>query len=136
VSIENISFKDEDFAIVLRSDYKVQESTFFTSPQNSMQLGVIKHEAGYLEKPHIHKKPASLPDIQQVLFITKGKVQVDFFDDKARILGSVVLKKGDTILLMSGGHAIRVIEDLECFTVKQGPYKSIEEDKMDLIKRD
>ena len=59
---------------------------------------------------------------------------IDFFDQKGNKLGETTLKEGDIILLMFGGHAIRVIEDLECFTVKQGPYAGMEDDKIELKK--
>lgn len=134
MGIEKMNFNGVDYAIVLRKDLHVEKTTFFTKPDNSMQLGIIKHKAGYVESPHIHKKPENLPSIQQVLFISKGMVTVDFFADDGKNFGTVTLTKGDTILLMSGGHAIRVVEDLECLTVKQGPYRSVEEDKIELIK--
>lgn len=136
MNIEKISFNGIDYAIVLRKDLHVEKSIFFTKPDNPMQLGIIKHQTGYIENPHIHKKPEVFPDIQQVLYITKGVVAVDFFDSDGKKTGETTLEQGDTILLMYGGHAIRVIEDLECLTVKQGPYAGIEEDKIDLIQRD
>jgi len=37
-------------------------------------------------------------------------------------LESRVLEAGDVILLIKGGHGFEVLEDLEMFEVKQGPY--------------
>jgi hypothetical protein len=136
MNIEKISFNGIDYAILLRKDLRVEKSIFFTEPDNPLQLGIIKHQAGYIENPHIHKKAEVFPNIQQVLYITKGIVAIDFFNNDGKKLGETILKEGDTILLMFGGHAIRVIEDLECLTVKQGPYAGIEEDKIDLIQGD
>jgi len=136
MDVERISFNGIDYAIVLKKGLLVEKSIFFTKPENPMQLGIIKHEAGYIENPHIHIKPKVFPDIQQVLYITKGVVTIDFFNDDGKKLKETTLEEGDTILLMFGGHAIRVIEDLECLTVKQGPYVGIEEDKIDLISGD
>ncbi|MFQ5866781.1 MAG: hypothetical protein ACE5IT_02155 [bacterium] len=111
----------------------MEKSIFFTKPDNSLQLGIIRHKAGYIENPHIHRKVKILPNIQQVLYINKGVVAIDFFDKGGKKLGKTTLKRGDTVLIMSGGHAIRVLENLECLTVKQGPYVGIEGDKIDLI---
>ena len=35
---------------------------------------------------------------------------------------SYVLEQGDVILLASGGHGFQVLEDLEMYEIKQGPY--------------
>ena len=135
MDIEKIRFNSTDYAIILRKSLRVERSTFFTKDDNSMQIGVIKHEAGYVERPHIHRKPNIYPDIQQVLYIQKGIVAIDFFDDKGIKVGEATLKEGDIILRMFGGHAIRVIEDLACFTVKQGPFAGDKEDKIELTGR-
>lgn len=132
MNIEKISFNGIDYAIVLRKGVQVEQSTFFTEDDNPMQLGIIKHPAGYIETPHIHRDVDVLPTIQQVLYITSGIVAVDFFDNYGEQVAQVTLYEGDTALIMFGGHAIRVIEDLECLTVKQGPYVGIEKDKIDL----
>jgi len=58
----------------------------------------------------------------EVLFVKKGRVRVDFFDDLQNYLESRILVLGDTILLMTGGHGFEVLEELEMIEVKQGPY--------------
>ena len=52
----------------------------------------------------------------------KGKLRVDFYDDYKDYIQSVVLQAGDTILLVSGGHGFKVLEEVEMIEVKQGPY--------------
>jgi len=37
---------------------------------------------------------------------------------------------GDAIVLVHGPHAIRVIEDMQCISVKQGPFMGTEQDKV------
>jgi len=59
---------------------------------------------------------------QEVLFIKKGKLRVDFYSREQGYLESRVLESGDVILLASAGHGFEVLEDLEMFEVKQGPY--------------
>jgi hypothetical protein len=41
-----------------------------------------------------------------------------------------VLKAGDAIVLIHGIHAIRVIEDMQAISVKQGPVLGDEKDKV------
>ena len=84
-------------------------------------------------QPHIHN-PVSreVRFTQEVLFIKKGRVRVDFYDTEEVYLESRVLEKGDVILLIQGGHGFEVLEDLEMIEVKQGPYVG-EQDKTRII---
>ena len=40
------------------------------------------------------------------------------------------MRAGDAIALIHGVHAIRVLKDMQCISVKQGPYLGEEEDKI------
>ncbi|MDD5449083.1 MAG: hypothetical protein PHO42_00595 [Candidatus Omnitrophica bacterium] len=128
--VDKITFNKLDYAIVIRKGFAAEKSDFFTGPQSPMQFGVIAHKAGYLEAPHTHQKINIKADIFQMLYIVKGKLAVDFFNSKGIKEGEVIVTKGDAVLLMNGGHAIRVLEDVECITAKQGPYAGIENDKI------
>jgi hypothetical protein len=59
---------------------------------------------------------------QEVLFIKRGKLRVDFYDDSQKYLESRILEEGDVILLATGGHGFEVLEEIEMIEVKQGPY--------------
>ena len=69
---------------------------------------------------------------QEVLFIKKGILRVDFYDEYEDYLESRNLLAGDVILLISGGHGFKVIEEVEMIEVKQGPYSG-EQDKKRFI---
>jgi mannose-6-phosphate isomerase-like protein (cupin superfamily) len=64
----------------------------------------------------------------EVLFIKRGRLRVDFFDEQRVYIESRVLEAGDVILLVKGGHGFEVLEELEMYEVKQGPYAG-EKDK-------
>ena len=59
---------------------------------------------------------------KEVLFIRKGKLRVDLYNDQQEYLESKILEDGDVILLANGGHGFEVLEDVAMFEVKQGPY--------------
>ena len=78
---------------------------------------------GKIIEPHVHNPVArEVHYTQEVLFIRKGKVRVDFYDDHQVYLESRLLEAGDVILLATGGHGFEVVEPLEMIEVKQGPY--------------
>ena len=93
----------------------------------------MSHPAGKEIQPHIHKKvQREVHFTQETLFIRKGKLQVDFYTDEQAFLESRILEAGDVILLIKGGHGFKVLEDLEMFEVKQGPYAG-DEDKIKFV---
>ena len=59
---------------------------------------------------------------QETLFIKKGRVKINFYDENKQYLNTRELKSGDVILLVSGGHDFTMLEDTEMIEVKQGPY--------------
>ena len=120
---EEIRYSDHIIAIIIRSSYQKQGISFFTPNDFSQQLAFMKHEKGKVIQPHIHNEvKRSVFHTQEILFIRKGKLRVDFYDASKTYLSSRILCGGDVILLASGGHGFEVLEAVEMFEVKQGPY--------------
>ncbi len=65
-----------------------------------------------------------------MFIVQKGKVRVDLFSDSKKLIRKIILKKGDSIVLINGIHAITVLEDMQCISVKQGPFLGAEFDKV------
>jgi hypothetical protein len=83
----------------------------------------MRHPAGKVIDPHVHNPvDRSVQFTQEVLFIKRGRLRVDFYDNGQKYLESRVLEAGDVILLATGGHGFEVLEELEMVEVKQGPY--------------
>jgi mannose-6-phosphate isomerase-like protein (cupin superfamily) len=110
-------------AIVLRADYDQPGIHFFTADELSQQLAFMRHPTGKLIEPHVHNPvPREVQLTQEVLFIRKGRLRVDFYNSQQRYLESRILGPGDVILLIQGGHGFEVLEEVEMVEVKQGPY--------------
>ena len=128
--IEKFIHNNDTFAIIVRKDFNNTGINFFTPNDYSQQLAFMSHPVGKEIQPHIHKKvQREVHFTQETLFIRKGKLQVDFYTDEQEFLESRILQSGDVILLIKGGHGFKVLEDLEMFEVKQGPYAG-DEDKI------
>jgi mannose-6-phosphate isomerase-like protein (cupin superfamily) len=131
--IEKFIHNNDTFAIIVRKDFNNPGINFFTPNDYSQQLAYMSHPAGKEIQPHIHKKvQREVNYTQETLFIRKGKLQVDFYSDEKEYLESRTLESGDVILLIKGGHGFKVLEDLEMFEVKQGPYAG-DEDKIKFV---
>ena len=121
--IENITTNGQLLAIIIFHRFCEPGIHFFTPGELSQQLAYMHHPAGKEIPPHVHNPvPREVTFTQEVLFIRKGKLRVDFYDDDRNYLESRVLESGDTILLATGGHGFEVLEELEMIEVKQGPY--------------
>ena len=121
--IEKVHFQTEVLAIIVRRDFHKEGIHFFTSNDLSQQLAYMSHPTGKEIQPHVHKKVQREVHLtQETLFIRKGKLKVDFYSVDQEYLESRILESGDVILLIKGGHGFEVLEDLEMFEVKQGPY--------------
>lgn len=131
--LEEIKYNDEILAIIVRNDFSKEGIAFFTPNDFSQQLAYMKHPEGKVIHPHVHNAVERVVHFtKEVLFIKKGKLRVDFYDDNQNYLESRVLSGGDVILLSTGGHGFVVQEDLEMIEVKQGPYAG-EQDKIRFV---
>lgn len=123
--IKIIEHNNVVLAIII-NEHKKEGISFFTPDDFSQQLAYMQHEKGKKIEPHIHNLiKREVHYTQEVLFIRKGKLRSDFYDSEKVYIGSYVLKKGDVILLANGGHGFEVLEDVEMFEVKQGPYAGV-----------
>jgi len=127
--IENITDRDRLLSIIISRHFCQPGIHFFTPDELSQQLAYMHHPEGKVIQPHVHNPvPRKVTYTQEVLFIKKGKLRVDFYNDQQQYLDSRILESGDVILLITGGHGFEVLEEVEMIEVKQGPYVG-EQDK-------
>lgn len=121
--VENITHEGQLLAIIIYNQFNKPGIHFFTPNDLSQQLAYMHHPAGKIIQPHVHNPVArEVHYTQEVLFLKKGKLRVDFYDNKQNYLHSRELNTGDVILLATGGHGFEVLEEIEMIEVKQGPY--------------
>src|SRR4030043_1212973 len=118
--IEQIKSINKIISIIIYSEYHKEGIEFFTPNDFSQQLAYMNRPAGYKIAPHVHNKvQREVFYTQEVLFVKKGKVRVDFYDDGQNYIESRFLESGDVILLASGGHGFEMLEQTEMIEVKQ-----------------
>lgn len=133
MDIEIIEYNGIKYAEIIRVETKVERTEFISPPESSFQFGLLAHKAGYQEAPHSHKAVTrKIDDLQQMFVVQRGVVEVQLFTDDGELLKAIVLNAGDAIVLIHGPHAIRVIEDMQCISVKQGPFLGDESDKIEI----
>lgn len=113
----------ELLALIVRREFDESGIHFFTPPELSQQLAYMRHPAGKVIDAHVHNPvERKVTMTQEVLFIRRGVLRVDFYDAACEYLESRLLRSGDVILLVSGGHGFEAVEEVEMIEVKQGPY--------------
>ena len=131
MGVETIEHNGVKFAEIIWASVRVDKTTFFSPPESSFQFGLLAHEAGFHEPAHYHHPTTrTITDLQQMFVVQRGVVVVELYDDEKNLLKEVTLKAGDAIVLIHGVHAIRVLEDMQCISVKQGPFLGTEKDKI------
>ncbi|MGC1393145.1 MAG: hypothetical protein WA828_02600 [Coleofasciculaceae cyanobacterium] len=121
--IENITFHNQLLALIVSHRFNEPGIHFFTPNELSQQLAYMRHPVGKIIPPHVHNPVIrEVQYTQEVLFIKKGKLRVDFYNNQREYLESRLLEAGDVILLVTGGHGFEVLEEIEMIEVKQGPY--------------
>ena len=131
MSIETIEYNGIKYAEIIWHDTTVEHTTFFSRAESSFQFGLLAHKAEFVEPAHYHKPfKREINDLQQMFVVQRGVVAVLLYADDGSLLREIVMRQGDSIALIHGVHAIRVIEDMQCISVKQGPFLGTENDKI------
>jgi mannose-6-phosphate isomerase-like protein (cupin superfamily) len=121
--VEDVWIGDSHCALVLRAGYRGDGIEFFTRDEDTLQLGYMRREKGYLIQPHVHRPARREIDYtNEVLVVRSGRVKVKFYDDDQVLSKEIELNTGDIILLMQSGHGFEMLEDSEMVEIKQGPY--------------
>lgn len=126
--IEKLTQGERVLAIIVRGDYLPSSTTFLTTPELEQQLGFVVHPAGERIPSHMHRpEERHLTGTSEVLVVFKGLCEIDLFDDDQILAATRQLRQGDVILLASGGHGLRMLEDTVLLEIKQGPYMGQDE---------
>ncbi len=121
--LEIVKKKEKILAMIIRNSYECEGVDFITPNDYSQQVAYMHHPTGKVIDAHVHNLVhRNVVLTQEVLFIKKGKLRVDFYDEYEDYQESRILESGDVILLVSGGHGFTVLEEIEMLEVKQGPY--------------
>jgi hypothetical protein len=134
MSIESIEQEGVRYAEIIWADTVVEKTTFFSPAESSFQFGLLAHQSGFFEPPHYHCPfKREISDLQQMFVVQRGVVAVQLYDESGSLFREVILKAGDAIVLIHGIHSLRVIEDMQCISVKQGPFLGTEYDKVSVV---
>lgn len=133
MTAEVITYGGIKYAQVIRANVRVDKTQFFSPPESSFQFGLLAHPAGFSEPAHYHKPfPREVTDLQQMFVMQRGRIVIELYSDEGKLLREIELGPGDAIVLIHGVHAVRVLDDFQAVSVKQGPFLGTENDKINV----
>lgn len=110
-------------AIIVKAKEIKESKKFLTLPTEEFQFGSFNLKSSEVIQKHIHnKQERKIYNTSEALVVISGKLEIDFYDNNMYFLEKHVLSPGDSILIISGGHGIKILEDCKFVEFKQGPY--------------
>ena len=126
--LEIIEKDGAELCYIIRAELAPDTTTFITPAHHKQQVGFIAYPAGGEVQRHLHLAlERHLEGTSEVLFVREGRCILDVYDDAKELVVSREVKAGDLMLLVGGGHGLRMLEDTLLLEVKQGPYLECEE---------
>lgn len=131
MKIEKVMDGNSVLALVIRDADWEKGLNFVSSESDYQQVGIWGYEKGQKLEPHIHlREPREVLCTQEVVFVKDGHIRANIYSKKEEFIKSVELKKGDTIILLNGGHGYEILEDnTRVLEVKNGPYIGADRDR-------
>jgi hypothetical protein len=126
--VEVIAGSRGPLAYLVRGQWRPEKTEFITPSTLGQQLGMIVYPKGGAVKPHVH-----LPVVREVhgttevILVRAGRCELDLYDEDKSLVTTRTLETGDIVLLASGGHGFRMLEDTILCEVKQGPYVDVKD---------
>jgi hypothetical protein len=127
--LEIVSHQDKMLCLIIRKVPSPDKTTFFTSAECNLQVGKIVYPKDGTIPRHDHRPiERHVSGTSEVLIVEKGRMIADIYTDTRELHSKHEIGPGDVIVLLTGGHGFRLLEDTVLVEVKQGPY-SAEQDK-------
>lgn len=131
MEVEKILDGDLTLAIIIRETSWEEGLNFVSSDEDYLQVGFWGYNRGQKLTPHLHMvEPRQILRTQEVVFVKDGCIKADIYTEKGEFLKSVELARGDTIILLNGGHGYEILQDnTQVLEIKNGPYIGAERDR-------
>ncbi len=127
-AVEHVVDGDRILATIVRATLRPAATSFVTPDDRNQQVGFIVYAAGESIPRHTHRPiERRIVGTGEVLVVREGRCEVDLYNDAAKLVATRELNVGDILIIVSGGHGFRMLDDTVLLEVKQGPYTGLAE---------
>ena len=127
--IEEFRSHGELVAVLIKREFQnrrtARHATFVSNNDQSLQVGVGHYPSDLLAPRHTHDKVRTEAQYEELLHLVRGRMRVDLYGTDRIKFASLVMRAGDTIHLVSGGHGFKMLTPCKCIEIKQGPYRGV-----------
>jgi hypothetical protein len=132
--MDRITHHGQDLAVIVRADDCRTGYNFISANDWAIQVGFNNYSADQFCEPHVHlpktkdQMESLAGQAMEILHIVDGRCSLAVYWERT-LVKELELRRGDTAILVAGGHGIRFLEPTKIFECKQGPYLSRSADK-------
>lgn len=127
-NVEIISSDGCELCYIIKAVSAPKKTTFLTPPDFKQQVGFVVYPKDGEVARHVHKSlERNLVGTSEVLLVQRGRCLLDVYDDARELVATRELGAGDLMLMVGGGHGLRMLEDTVFLEIKQGPYIGVDE---------
>jgi hypothetical protein len=129
MSFEEKIYCDEELLAIIIYGNELPDSTLFITPtERELQVGYIVRDKDEQIVRHFHKpEERVIHNTAETLIVLRGEIDIDIYSRDKSHVGQWCLKKGNVIVLFSGGHGLYFRDDSVLLEIKQGPYLGFDE---------
>ncbi len=121
--IETVKHNGLMLALIIRAQFATDETTFVTPPEYAQQVGFVVYAKGSVIPRHRHLPvKREVIGTSEVILVRRGKCEVNLYPPDGTTTIVRRLSEGDVLVLVSGAHSFRMLDDTVLLEVKQGPY--------------
>jgi hypothetical protein len=125
---ESIECDGQLIATIVRAEKMPEKTEFVTGDNVKQQVGFVVYPQGGQIPRHVHvPMERRIVGTSEVLLVRKGMLEAEFYTDTKEYICTRILRQGDLLLLVSGGHGFTCMQDTVLLEIKQGPYLGLKE---------
>ncbi len=110
-------------AIYQKSSEIKKAKNFLTNQSQEFQFGTFHLEAGEEIERHMHNEQSrSIKGTSEAIVVIEGSLEIEFFDEEKEFIKKIIMSENDSLLILSGGHGIKILKECKFVEFKQGPY--------------
>ncbi len=99
------------------------QKQFFTDDHLDFQVASFYLEKDSEIERHIHNKQnRTIETTSEALILLSGKMEVAIYDNNLKFIDKLLILPVEIIVLFSGGHSLKIIEEAKFIEIKQGPF--------------
>tara|TARA_Y100000996_G_C22293269_1_gene548996 strand:+ start:320 stop:712 length:393 start_codon:yes stop_codon:yes gene_type:complete len=114
---------DNLLAYVIKKNDQKKGKNFYTDSSEEFQLASFDLDESDEILRHIHiSQERTIKKTSEAIFLQEGSLTFSIYDKELKLISEVTLDEGDVILLIEGGHGVKINGNAKFLEVKQGPY--------------